>query len=70
MEAIFYSHARNNLKTIINDVCDNYNEYIVTTNDNQSAVIISHAKYVNILQNHVNMLQYKHVNIFFKTMYI
>ena len=45
MEAIFYSHARNNLRTIINDVCDNCNEYIVTTKDNQSAVIISHAEY-------------------------
>ncbi len=45
MEAVFYSQARNNLRTIITDVCDNFNEYIITTKDNQSAVLISQDEY-------------------------
>jgi len=45
MEAVLYSQARNNLRNIINDVCDNFSEYIITTKDNQSAVLISSKEY-------------------------
>ncbi len=45
MEAVLYSHARNNLREIINKVCDDFDEYIVTTKDNKSAVILSYEEY-------------------------
>jgi len=41
MQAVNYSHARNNLKALIDDVTDNYEEYIVTTKENRQAVLIS-----------------------------
>jgi antitoxin YefM len=40
MQAVFYSQARNNLRDIINKVCDDFDEYIITTKDNKSAVIM------------------------------
>ena len=45
MQAVFYSHARNNLREIINKVCDDFDEYIITTKDEKSAVIISYEEY-------------------------
>ena len=45
MQAVLYSQARNNLREIINKVCDDFDEYIVTTKDNKSAVIISYEEY-------------------------
>ncbi len=45
MRAVFYSQARNNLREIINNVCDDFEEYIVTTKDNKSAVILSYDEY-------------------------
>ena len=45
MQAVFYSQARNNLRDIINKVCDDFDEYIVTTKDNKSAVILSYDEY-------------------------
>ena len=45
MRAVFYSQARNNLREIINKVCDDFEEYIVTTKDNKSAVILSYDEY-------------------------
>ena len=45
MQAVFYSQARNNLREIINKVCDDFDEYIVTTKDNKSAVILSYDEY-------------------------
>jgi len=41
MQAVFYSKARNNLRDLINKVCDDYDEYIITTKDEKSAVLIS-----------------------------
>ena len=38
MQAVFYSQARNNLRDIINKVCDDFDEYIITTKDKKSAV--------------------------------
>lgn len=45
MEAIIYSHARNNLRTLIDKVCTNFTEYIISTKDNKSAVLISQEEY-------------------------
>lgn len=45
MQALFYSQARNNLRKIINKVCDDFDEYIITTKDDKSAVLISYEEY-------------------------
>jgi antitoxin YefM len=45
MQAVFYSQARNNLREIINKVCDDFDEYIITTKDDKSAVIMSYDEY-------------------------
>jgi antitoxin YefM len=45
MQAVFYSQARNNLRNLIDKVCDDYDEYIITTKDAKSAVLISHDEY-------------------------
>jgi len=45
MQAVFYSQARNNLRGLINKVCDDYDEYIITTKDDKAAVLISYDEY-------------------------
>lgn len=45
MQAVLYSQARNNLRKIIDEVCDDFEEYIITTKDNKSAVLISQEEY-------------------------
>ena len=45
MQAVFYSQARNNLRDIINRVCDDFDEYVITTKDDKAAVIISYEEY-------------------------
>ncbi|MCK5681393.1 type II toxin-antitoxin system prevent-host-death family antitoxin [bacterium] len=45
MQAVFYSQARNNLRTLIDKVCDDFDVYIITTKDNKSAVLISYDEY-------------------------
>lgn len=45
MQAVFYSQARNNLRALIDNVCDDFDEYIITTKDNKSAVLISYDEY-------------------------
>lgn len=45
MQAVFYSQARNNLRDLINRVCDDFDEYIITTKDEKSAVLISYDEY-------------------------
>lgn len=45
MQALFYSQARNNLRTFIDKVCNDFEEYIITTKDNKSAVLISYDEY-------------------------
>lgn len=45
MQAVLYSHARNNLKSLIDDVCQNFEEFIITTKNKQSAVLISQEEY-------------------------
>lgn len=45
MQTVFYSQARNNLREIINRVCNDFDEYIITTKDDKSAVLISYEEY-------------------------
>ena len=64
MQALNYTNARNNQKNIIEDVCDNHEEVIVTTKNNKSVVIISldeynatHAKLKQDVQNALKEIQ-------------
>ena len=45
MQAVNYTNARNNLKTLIDDVCDNDEEIIITTKNDKSVVLISLDEY-------------------------
>lgn len=45
MQAVNYSYARNNLKAIIDDVCDNNEEVIITTKNDKSIIILSMDEY-------------------------
>jgi len=45
METILYSQARNNLRTLINKVCLDFSEYVISTKDNKSAVLLSYDEY-------------------------
>lgn len=41
MQAVNYSNARNNLKSLINDVCNNYEHLIITNKDGKNVVMMS-----------------------------
>lgn len=41
MQAVNYTNARNRLKSLIEDVCDNDEEIIITTKNEKSVVLIS-----------------------------
>lgn len=45
MQAVNYSTARNNLKSIIEDIDSNCEEYLVVTKDDRQVVIISYDEY-------------------------
>jgi antitoxin YefM len=45
MQAVFYSQARNNLRSFIDKACNDFEEFIITTKDNQSAILISYDEY-------------------------
>ena len=45
MRAVLYSQARNNLRNLINTVCDDYDEVIITTKDDKTAILISYEEY-------------------------
>ena len=45
MQAVNYSHARNNLKSLIDDVDENFETYLITTKNNKKAVLISAEEY-------------------------
>ena len=45
MQAVNYSHARNNLKSIIDNVCDNNEEVIITTKNDKSVIMLSMDEY-------------------------
>lgn len=48
MQAIVYSNARNNLRGLINKVCDDFDEYMISTKDNKTAVLISYDEYTSM----------------------
>ena len=45
MQAVLYTEARNNFKTLIGKVCDDYDEFIISTKDNKTAVLLSYEEY-------------------------
>ena len=45
MQALNYTSARNNLKSLIDDVCDNNEEVIITTKNNKTVVMMSLDEY-------------------------
>ena len=45
MQAVNYSYARNNLKSLIDEVCENDEEVIITTKNDKSVVMISLDEY-------------------------
>lgn len=45
MQAVNYSHARNNLKSLIDVVCENDEEVIITTKNDKSVVMVSLDEY-------------------------
>ena len=45
METILYSQARNNLRTLIDKVCIDFSEFIISTKNNKQAVLISYDEY-------------------------
>ena len=45
MQAVNYTSARNNLKTLIDDVCDNNEEVIITTKNDKTVVMMSLDEY-------------------------
>jgi len=58
MQAVLYSQARNNLRDIINQVCDNFEEFIITTKEKQSVVLISQDEY-NSMKETIYLLSSK-----------
>lgn len=45
MQAVNYTTARNNLKALIDNACDNDEEIIITTKNDKSVVLISLDEY-------------------------
>lgn len=45
MQAINYTTARNNLKALIDEVCDKHEEVIITTRNDKSVVMMSLDEY-------------------------
>jgi antitoxin YefM len=41
MQAVNYSTARNNLKSLINEVCNNYEHLIITNKEGKNVVMMS-----------------------------
>ncbi|MFK5881022.1 MAG: type II toxin-antitoxin system prevent-host-death family antitoxin [Sulfurospirillum sp.] len=58
MQAVLYSQARNNLRSIINQVCENFEEFIITTKEKQSVVLISQEEY-NSMKETIYLLSSK-----------
>ena len=58
MQAVLYSQARNNLRSMINQVCDNCEEFIITTKEKQSVMLISQDEY-NSMKETIYLLSSK-----------
>lgn len=64
MQALNYTSARNNLKALIDKVCDNNEEIIITTKNDKTVVIISldeynqtHAKLKHDVEQSINEVE-------------
>ena len=51
MLAVNYTTLRENMKTYMDKVCDNYETMIVTRKNNKNVVILSEESYNNMLEN-------------------
>lgn len=51
MIAVNYTHLRENMKSYMDDVTDNYETVIVTRKDNKNVVMISEESYNNLMEN-------------------
>lgn len=51
MIAVNYTHLRENMKSYMDDVTDNYETVIVTRKDNKNVVMISEECYNNLMEN-------------------
>ncbi len=58
MQAVLYTHARNNLRELIDRACDDIDEYLITTKDKKQAVLISYDEY-NALKETIYLLSSK-----------
>ena len=58
MQSILYSQARNNLRSIINKITDNCEEFLVTTKEKQSIILISQDEY-NSMKETIYLLSSK-----------
>jgi len=56
MQVISFSHARNNLKTVLDGVVDNADCAIITRRDQEDAVVMS-LSYFNSLMETVHLLR-------------
>ena len=45
MQSVLYSEARNSLRDIINRAVDDFDEFLITTKDKKSAILISYDEY-------------------------
>jgi prevent-host-death family protein len=64
MLAVNYTHARNNLKSLIDTVCNDDEEVIITTKNNRSVIMLSldeynhtHAKIKRSLQQSLEEIE-------------
>ena len=51
MIAVNYTHFRENMKSYMDDVTDNYETVIVTRKDNKNVVMMSEESYNNLMEN-------------------
>ncbi|MBQ6654634.1 MAG: type II toxin-antitoxin system Phd/YefM family antitoxin [Erysipelotrichaceae bacterium] len=51
MIALNYSQFRENMKTYMDNVCDDYETLTITRKDNRNVVVISEEAYNNLLEN-------------------
>ena len=58
MQVVFYSQARNNLRSMINQVCENFEEFVITTKEKQSVMLISQDEY-NSMKETIYLLSSK-----------
>jgi len=64
MQALNYTSARNNLKSLIDNVCDNNEEVIITTKNDKTVVMMSldeynltHAKLKSEVNNAISEIE-------------